>query len=140
VDNPPSILFLILLWFATKRRRLRVLLLLFYKPFFLHEKDKGGSQGGGGLKCWMLCSSIPMLYVGAAGIFVSGKKCFSSTHALISSVHQTFFVSIYSHFLLLHFCSFHGSTYHIYMESANQTEHQSKKKLFPLKLETKVFI
>jgi hypothetical protein len=144
--TPPSTLFLalvigflILLCFARNDSEWGFFSSFFYKPFFLHEKYKGGSQGGGGLRCWMLCSSIPMLCVDAAGIFASGKKS-ASTHALISSVHQTFFVSICSHFLLLHFCSFYGSTYHIHMESANQTEHQSKKNLFPLKLETKVFI
>jgi hypothetical protein len=133
--TPPSILFLalvigflILLYFARNDADWGFFSSFFYKPFFLHEKDKGGSQGGGGLRCWMLCSSISMLCVGATGIFASGKKCFSSTHALISSVHQTFFVSICSHFLLLHFCSFHGSTYHIHMESANQTE---QKKIIP---------
>jgi hypothetical protein len=95
--TPPSILFLalvigflILLCFARNNADWGFFSSFFYKPFFLHEEDKGGSQGGGGLRCWMLWSSIPMLCVGAAGIFASGKKCFSSIHALISFVHRTF--------------------------------------------------
>jgi hypothetical protein len=43
----------------------------------------------------------------------------------LSCISLIFLISTCSHFLLLHFSMFHGSTYHINIESANRTKHES---------------
>jgi hypothetical protein len=95
----------------------------FLESFFLHENDKGEVAD------WHVGR-----YVQVSHALYRRNRYFSlrkegawAQHMLLflPCISLIFLVSTCSHFLLLHFCIFHGSTYHINIESVNRTKHES---------------